>query len=411
MMQKNVTAKTRVLVLFGGPTVEHEVSVVTALGVLGALDPRKFDVLPVYWAADGNFYTGVALADRKNYPFTDGVRRRCTRAVLPLGRREAATGRPVLRLLNEGFFKRAEDWAFDCVLPVAHGSMVEDGSMQGLYTALGAPFAGPGVMAASLFMNKWATKQLLASQGVPVLPSVLVQRPRTGFVDAAEIARTLDLPFAYPVIVKPNHLGSSVGVSRANHNNLAEALAQVFRFDTAAIIEPCVSPLVEYNVSVTRAFDDTVRLSAIEQPLAAGETLDFAKKYHGDGAKKGGAKKAGNGAPVRGMAWARRMIEPDSLTTAQRQVITASARTAMLATQAKGAPRIDFIANGDTGEIWLNEVNSMPGDFAYFLWELADQPATFTELLTALVEEAVRVHRAEARAHDPASAGAVMFRG
>ena len=409
-MSSNTAPKTRLLVLFGGPTVEHEVSVVTALGVLGALDPRRFEALPLYWAPDGNFYTGAALGERKNYPFTESIRKQCTRAVLPLGRREVATGRPVLRLLKEGFFKSAEDWAFDCVLPVAHGSMVEDGAMQGVYTALGAPFVGPGVMAASLFMNKWATKQLLASQGVPVLPSVLVQRPRTGFVDAAEMARALDLPFDYPVIVKPNHLGSSVGVSRANHNNLAEALAQVFRFDTAAIIEPCVAPLVEYNVSVTRAFDDSVRVSAIEQPLAQGETLDFAKKYHGDGAKKGGAKKAGNGAPVRGMAWARRMIEPDSLTAAQRQVIVDSARTAMLATGAKGAPRIDFIANGDTGEIWLNEVNSMPGDFAYFLWELADQAVTFTELLTALVEEALRVHKAEARAHDPVQAGAVMFR-
>ena len=193
-------------------------------------------------------------------------------------------------------------------------------------------------------------------------------------------------------------------------DELAAGLAQVFKFDTAAIIEPCVAPLVEYNISVTRAFGDEVTFSAIEQPLGGSETLDFETKYHTGGGKKGklGAPKAAASGGS-GMASATRIVNP-KLKPEQLQLIHDSARTAMLATNAKGAPRIDFISNSGTGEIWLNEVNPMPGSFAYFLWEAADQPATFTELLTALVDEALRVYRAETRLTDPAQAGAKMFR-
>ena len=406
--------KLRLLVLFGGPTVEHEVSVVTVLQVLAALDPRRFESVPVYWAPDGNLYTGAALGERANYPFGERLKQQLNRMALPFGRREADTGRAIAQIFTRswgGLSGRTEDYAFDAILPVAHGTMVEDGAMQGLYTALGVPFTGPGVMAAAIFMNKMAAKKYLSAYGVPVLPAVLIERPRTGFADAAALARAASLPFDYPVIVKPNFLGSSIGVTRAdNRDELAAGLAQVFRFDTAAIVEPCVAPLVEYNISVTRAFDDEIRFSAIEQPLAKGETLDFETKYHTGGGKKGKLGAAKSAAPGgTGMASATRIINP-ALTPAQLQTIHDSASRAMLATGAKGAPRIDFISNGETGEIWLNEVNPMPGSFAYFLWEDAERPATFTELLTALVDEAIRVHKGETRLTDPAQAGARMFR-
>lgn len=400
-----MSSKQNIAVLFGGPTVEHDVTVVTAHEVIKALDPSRFTVLPVYWAPDGKLYTGAALLDRKRFPFNPDLQRALAPAQFRAFETDAS-GRAVLTVGTDGLFKKAERFALDCIVPVAHGTFVEDGNMQGLFTALGVPFTGPGTFAAGLFMNKMATKKLLAAHGVPVLPATLVERPRDGRLpDYQKLARDITLPGDYPLIVKPNFLGSSIGVTRAtNLDELAAGIATVFKFDTAAIIEPCVQPLVEYNISVTRAFGD-ISFSAIERPLRKGEVLDFATKYIGDGAKKAGGKK--NKA---GMRFSGRELDPQNLTAAQRELILTSARTVMTATGAKGAPRIDFISNEATGEIWLNEVNSVPGDFASFLWEAAPTPHTFTELLTAMVNEAIASRKADARLTDPAAAGAALFK-
>lgn len=402
-----MTQKQNIVVLFGGPTAEHEVTVVTAHEVMKALDPLRFAVVPLYWAPDGNFYTGPALLDRKAYPFSPDLQRRLTPARLVAFERDAA-GRAVLQVGTDGFFKKAERFPIDVVIPVAHGTMVEDGNLQGFLSVLGIPFTGPGTAAGALFMNKMATKKLLGAHGVPVLPAVTVDRPapgsRGGFADYVQIAAALQLPFGWPVIVKPNFLGSSVGVTRAtNVDELAAGIATVFKFDTAAILEPCIEPLVEYNVSVTRAFGG-IKLSAIERPARKGAVLDFATKYIGEG-KKGGAKKT-----RAGMRFAGRELDPAELTNAQRAIIESAAHTVMTATGSKGAPRIDFICRGDTGEIWLNEVNPVPGDFASFLWEYAAEPKTFTELLAALIDEAAAAAKQEARLTDPAAAGAVIFK-
>lgn len=400
-----MSSKQNIAVLFGGPTVEHEVTVVTAHEVIRALDPTRFNVLPLYWAPDGQLYTGAALLERKRYPFTPDFARALTPAQFRAFEKDSS-GRAVVTLGRGGFFARAERYTLDCIIPVAHGTFVEDGNLQGLLTTLGLPFTGPGTFAAALFMNKMATKQLLAAHGVPVLPATLIERPRDGSLpDYQKLAQDVQLPGDFPLIVKPNFLGSSVGVTRAtNRDELAAGIATVFKFDTAAIIEPCVQPLVEYNISVTRAFGG-ISCSAIEQPVRKGEVLDFATKYIGDGAKKAGGKK--NRA---GMRFSGRTLNPETLTPAQRDLILTSARTVMTATGAKGAPRIDFISNEATGEIWLNEVNSVPGDFASFLWEAADAPHTFTELLTALINEALATRRADARLTDPAAAGAALFK-
>lgn len=400
-----MSTKQNIAVLFGGPTVEHEVTVVTAHEVIKALDPTRFNILPLYWAPDNKLYTGAALTDRKQYPFSPDMQRALTPVHFRVFEHDAS-GRVVLVIGSDGLFSKAERFALDCVIPVAHGTFVEDGNMQGLLTALGVPFTGPGTFAATLFMNKMATKQLLAAYGVPVLPATLVERPRDGRLpDFKKLAADVELPGDFPLIVKPNFLGSSVGVTRAtNRDELAAGIATVFKFDTAAIIEPCVQPLVEYNISVSRAFGD-IKFSAIEKPTRKGEVLDFTTKYIGDGAKKAGAKKRGVG-----MSFSGRELEP-ALTAEQRATIFNSARTVMTAAGAKGAPRIDFISNETTGEIWLNEVNSVPGDFASFLWDASPEaPHTFTELLTALVNEAKASQKLDARLTDPAAAGAKIFK-
>ena len=210
------------------------------------------------------------------------------------------------------------------------------------------------------------------------------------------------------MIVKPAHLGSSIGVAKADDLDTVRAvLPAIFKFDTTAIIEPFVDNLVEYNVAVSRIGGE-VRTSAIERPKRATELLDFKTKYlSGGGSKKTGGKQPGTSS--QGMLSLTRDINPE-LPAAMEGRIRQWASEAFLAVGGTGAPRIDFLSNEKTGEVWLNEVNPCPGSFGYFLWEAAEKPVLFTALLDHLVEEAKTRHRAGQLPSDPTPADARLFR-
>jgi D-alanine-D-alanine ligase len=232
---------------------------------------------------------------------------------------------------------------------------------------------------------------------VPLLKHAFVERPETGLPPAA----VLETPLAeigFPCCVKPVHLGSSIGVGKAgNIEEVRALLAAIFRLDTQALVEPFVANLVEYNVSVAR-FGGAPRCSAIEQPKRVEDLLDFRQKYLSGGGDKTGGKNLG--APSEGMLSLTREINP-VLSGQQAPDIRRWALAAFEAVGGSGAPRIDFLCNGATGEIWLNEVNPCPGSFAFYLWEAAPEPLGFTALLSALIDEAQLRHRAVQLPDDP----------
>jgi D-alanine-D-alanine ligase len=215
----------------------------------------------------------------------------------------------------------------------------------------------------------------------------------------------------FPCIVKPAHLGSSIGVGKAeNIEEVRALLPMIFRLDTQALIEPFVPNLVEYNVAVTRV-GGTVRSSAIERPKRAEELLDFRQKYlsggpNGDGGKGGIKGDVGNS---QGMLSLTRDINP-ALPTGLEADLRRWATLAFEAVDGTGAPRVDFYCNEATGEVWLNEVNPCPGSFGYFLWEAADPPIRFTALLSMLLDEAVARHRACQLPDDPVPPEARLLR-
>lgn len=398
-----------VAVVFGGPSAEHDVSVLTGLQILDAIDSSRYDTLPVYVTLEGHWYVGDALRNRKNYIPGDAVRRTLDRVFLPVGGtpEEAADGR--WRLVSTAprslLGRKTRSYPFDLVLPAFHGTFGEDGSFQGLLNAVGVPYAGCDVLPAALAMNKAVAKAVINSVGVPVVPAVAVPRPAgSGFASLGDLAARVDIPF--PVCVKPCNLGSSIGVSRASDRaELEAALSTVFKLDTAALVESFVRNLVEYNVSVTRAFGET-RVSAIERPIRKEKLLDFRDKY-----LSGGDADSKIAIPFsEGMASATRVINPPELTPDQQERIRGWAARAFEALDARGAARIDFLCDSETGEIWLNEVNTMPGSLGYYLWENADPPVSFTALLNALVEEAVETARRRARVVDPVQANASVFK-
>jgi D-alanine-D-alanine ligase len=245
---------------------------------------------------------------------------------------------------------------------------------------VGVPFTGFAAVDSGVAMRKDYTKLVVADAGVPVLPHVLISRR-----DLAQPEVLLKkIGNRLPAIIKPASLGSSIGVGVAQ--NAAEVM-DVARFvllkDSYAMIEPRVPNLVEYNIAV-RSVGDEIKVSAIERPKPSTELLDFKEKYLSGG---GGAK--GSNLPSQGMLSLTREINPP-LAPEMLGRIHDYARRAFAALGRRGAPRMDFLCDSKTGELWFNEINPIPGSYGFFLWEQAPvDPLLYPELLDHLISEAL----------------------
>jgi D-alanine-D-alanine ligase len=272
--------------------------VITGLQLIKALDTDKYTVVPVYITPEGAWYSGQALLDRDVYrSFNPKSLKLREVTLLPKpgvgGLTELVSGRVI---------------PVDIFLPAFHGDFGEDGCIQGLFELAGVVYTGSGVTAAAISMDKYLCKSVLRDHGVPVLPSALVRKEEIqgDFVSLVrKLSKTPGLD-DFPFFVKPCHLGSSIGISRArNERELGVGLVKVFRHDSVAIVEPLLEEMFEINVSVLRMGDGTVRASVVEVPHSDSGTLSYEEKYMRGGGKKGGRSE--------GMAALIRSIDPESL--------------------------------------------------------------------------------------------------
>ena len=394
--------ETRVAVFLGGRSPEHDISVITGLQALKAIDQAKFAPFPVYISPRGEWFVGQALEERRNYLPDSNLRGELTEVTLSLGE----PGRGVLMPTRSGFFGRRPPMEFDVAMLAFHGLGGEDGQIQGLFETANLPYTGMRTLASAVLMDKAATKRLLRGLDIPLLPYVVVTRSHTGLPSADALSAMLG-DMGFPCIVKPAHLGSSIGVGKADDmDNLRALLPAIFRLDRQAIVEPFVPNLAEYNLSVAR-IGDTVRTSAIEKPKRVEALLDFRQKYMAGSDGKAGAKNPGESSE--GMLSLTREINP-VLSAEFEANLRRWAVAAFEAVDGTGAPRVDFYCNDATGEVWLNEVNPCPGSFGYFLWEAAHPPLRFTALLSELIEEAVVRHRESQLPDDPVPPEARLLR-
>ncbi len=400
--------KTRVAVFFGGRSPEHDVSIVTGLQAMEALDQDRFSSFPVYVAIDGKWFIGEELRRRGNYLPRDPAAKTLGGVTLDLWPNVDGKGR-LLPTKPAGVFSKPKPVEFDVALLAFHGLYGEDGRMQGLFEIANVPYTGMRPLASSVFMDKDITKRVLADTGISLLPSVIIERPTGGLLPSPQqVERSLNA-MSFPVIVKPSHLGSSIGVTRATSMaELRGGLSVIFRLDTHAIVEPFVENLVEYNVAVRRTAEGVVT-SAIERPKTDQDLLDFKAKYLSGGSGSKGSKSSKQpGAISQGMLSLTREINPD-LDPAIGSKVHEWAKTCYATVYGTGAPRIDFLCNGKTGELWLNEVNPCPGSFGYFLWEASPRPLLFAELLSALIDEAFAAQRSIQLPPDPTHPDARLF--
>ena len=379
--------KRTVAVMFGGRSLEHDVSVVSGLQVLHALDPDTCDLVPVYIDHATRWWVGNDLWYRERFANGGPDRSRLTEVTLSPGF-GTSTLIPVASdpwTALRGRFNGRRRVPIDVFLPILHGTFGEDGCLQGLLELGGCAYVGSGVLASAAGMNKRVTKIIASQAGVPVVPwlscerAVLDRDPGWLHQLPAKVARH----FGWPAIVKPASLGSSAGVSVAGSpDELVSGVLKVFEYDTEAIIEPFIKNRLELNVAIAGL--DKAVTSITEMPVTHQESpLSFSEKYKQQGRKSIGSSQ--------GMAGALRVLDPQDLPQTVRARAQELAGTVFSALGCEGIARADFLIDVDANELYFNEINTLPGSLGFYLWSAAPHFWTLTELAERLLDRAERI--------------------
>jgi len=370
----------RVAVLFGGPSVEHDVSIISAQQLMAVMEPRH-EPVPVYLARDGRWWTGDALKE------IGAFGRDAPAGAEPCELRLGRDGAPVA-VPGGSRFKGDRDIQVDAAINSIHGTGGEDGSLLGALELSGIPYAGGGVAAAAVAMDKRLGKLVFQEAGVEVCPHTVIHREDWSGDRQDALRRAGEQ--GLPCYVKPVSLGSSIGVARVTRaEELEEALELAFELDLIALVEPALDDFVEVNVAILGSRRTGLRASEVEQPVRGAEAaLSFEDKYL-RGAGKGGEAKSGGGAKEggsEGMASADRII-PAPISPAAAEALVDAAKRAHTGLGFFGVVRYDFfLKDPEEGapRVILNEANTVPGSFAFYLFEPAGLP--FHELADSLLD-------------------------
>lgn len=373
--------KTNVAVFFGGRSVEHEISVISALQAINAFNTDKYNVIPVYISKQGRWYTGPGLLEVRNYRNMDKLVKSSTEVYM----RPEYGDYNLYRAEGNMLGKKAPVIArLDVALPVLHGSHGEDGIFEGVLETIGIPFAGCNVLSSANGMDKITMKMILRACGVPVVDYVW-------FTDAQwrnrrdDMVARVEKELGYPVIVKPANLGSSVGISKAaDRNELLSAVDNAERFSTRIIVEHMVGKLKEINCSVLGNADEC-RPSVCEEPVKSGDFLSYEDKYMSDNGKNGGSKQ--------GMQASERRV-PADLPEEMTKRIQKMACDTFTALSCHGVSRVDVMVDETDNSVYVNEINTIPGSLSFYLWEATGMS------FNALIDELMRLAFDRKRAED-----------
>jgi len=358
-------------VIFGGESVEHEVSIITAVQAMHKMDTEKYEIIPIYITKDREWYTGEALKDIETYQDLELLKRYTTNVVL-----YCKDNRFILQ--SKGLFKRTVK-EIDLAFPIVHGTNVEDGVLQGYLRSIGIPFVGSDVYAAAVSQDKVFQKQIFASSGLPITEYVWFFDSEY-LDDKDEIVKKVE-KLKYPVIVKPATLGSSVGINKAsNKEELQKAIEDAITYDEKIVVESVVENLKEVNISVLGNYEQ-VNLSAIEQVMTDNDLLTFEDKYIGSSKKTGASK---------GMASAARKI-PADISDKLKQEVESIAKNAFRVLNSMGVVRIDFLIDSKAKKVYINEINSCPGSLSFYLWE--PEGKKYSELLDDMINIAIKNYK------------------
>lgn len=364
--------RTNVAVFFGGRSVEHEISVISASQAMHAINREKYNVIPVYISKQGKWYTGEKLFDIANYRDMNTLVKNCEEVFMRPEFGDYNLYRAKTKLFGSNIYA-----AIDVVIPALHGTNGEDGIFEGVLETIGIPYAGCNTVSSANGMDKITMKMILKECGIPVVDYVWFT-DKQWYKQKDALIEKIENQIGYPVIVKPANLGSSVGISRAtNRESLIESIETAEKYSARIIVEDMVENLKEINCSVLGDCDD-YQTSTLEEPIKTGEFLSYEDKY------MGGTKSA------KGMQASQKRI-PADLSKELTERIQFLAGETFRVLSCHGVSRVDFMVDDDTQNVYVNEINTIPGSLSFYLWEATGIP--FDRLMDNLIQLALKRKR------------------
>lgn len=360
--------KKSVGIIIGGKTVEHEVSIITGLQVLDNIDRNKYEPKIIYISKDGKWYFGNSLHNIKNYKekkFDDIYE------ILPGFKNGKLILYPHPEIKKRIFGNKYDSYEIDIVFPAVHGTNVEDGSLHGMFQMNDVPCAFGSVLSSAVGMDKIIMKNIFEIYKIPIVQYTWFYRSQWG-KERNNILNTIE-EIPYPLIVKPANLGSSVGINKArNRDELINSIEVAMFYDRKIIVEKCLENVREINCAVI-GYEDDLITSLCEEPLGWKEFLTYEDKYFNK------IKDSNN---------EKRKI-PADISEEITLKIKEYARIAFKSIDCCGNARIDFLLDGN--DIYVNEINTIPGSIAFYLWEGIE--LMFTQIITKVIELAELQHK------------------
>ena len=375
--------KIKVGVIFGGESAEHEVSIISDIQAINKMNEEKYDIIPIYITKDRQWYTGAMLKDIDSYQDLSLIKKYATNVVLV-----EKNNRFILQK-KKGLFKR-EVAEIDIAFPIVHGTNVEDGILQGYLQTIGIPFVGPNTYAGVVGQDKVFMKAIFEKEDLPLSKYVWFYDSEYK-TDKDEVLKKIS-KLKYPLIVKPATTGSSIGISYAEDEaKLCESIDDAINYDTKILVEEVVENLKEVNISVLGNYEHQ-KLSVIEEVNGHNKFLTYEDKYIGGGKTKAkfGVKSVPSCKGSKGMLSASRKI-PADLSDKLKEEVETVAKKAFKALGSSGCCRIDFLIDSKKNKVYVNEINSIPGSLAFYLWEPLGKD--YTELLDDMINIGIKDYK------------------
>lgn len=372
--------KIKIGVIFGGRSVEHEISIITANQAMTNINEEKYEIVPIYISKAGLMYTGEKLLKLESYKNLDNLLKELTQITIVNDGKNINIVRYPMKKLGNNIINTIE-----VAFPTMHGTNGEDGTVAGYLEMLQVPYIGCDMLSASIGMDKIMMRRVLKEAQIPSLDYVAFYS--TDYIKEEEkIINEIEQKLRYPLIVKAGNLGSSVGIKKAKTNTeLKEAIEYSMQFSDRVMVENAIVNLKEVNCSIIGDTSNAIA-SECEEPLGSDEILSYQDKYISGGKTKTGEVAGGS----KGMATLQRKL-PAEISDEMKNEIQELAIKTFKVLGCSGVSRIDFLVDNDTNDIYVNEINTIPGALSYYLWEATGK--TFEKEIDELVDIALKRKR------------------
>ena len=373
--------KIKVGVFFGGKSVEHEVSIITAIQAIENMDKTKYDIIPIYIAKDNKMYCGKYISDIEQYKNIKKLIDRSIQITLIQKANKVA-----LLKCDKKFYENGIYNYIDIAFPIVHGTNVEDGTLQGYLKMFNIPYVGSDIISSATGMDKYAFKCILKENNIPVLDCIYytLENYNNG---VKNIIDDVEKKISYPIIIKPVNLGSSIGIQVVKTSSeLEEAIIDAFSYANKIIVEKAIINLKEINCSVLGDYEDA-QASECEEPLKTDEILSFKDKYL-SGTKSKSAKFGNDNSMNAGV-----LKLPADISIETKQKIQELSIKTFKVLGCTGVARIDFIIDNDNNDVYVNEINTIPGSLSFHLWKATN--LSYPDLLDRLINLGIKRNREE----------------